>query len=58
MFAPCTCKNEYMDRMYGKGVRVFTEHNKTPPTCVVCGPKAGIERKCASIAMNHKPIHG
>ena len=36
----CTCKNEYMDKKYGKGKRVFNEYktqNGTDAKCTVCG---------------------
>lgn len=41
MILPCTCRNEYQDRLYGAGRRVHNE-TKTPPAmprqyrCTVC----------------------
>jgi len=38
--APCTCKHEYQDKLYGKGMRVWTRGGTVPQpqnTCTVCG---------------------
>ena len=37
MIASCTCKNEYMDRAYGQGQRVFNTGGKdTHGRCASC----------------------
>jgi len=36
--APCTCKNDFQDKTYGKGLRV--KNNRPAPNsprCTVCG---------------------
>ncbi len=36
----CTCKHEFQDKTYGKGMRVFnTEDKSSDSTCTVCGAK-------------------
>ena len=47
MIAPCTCKHEAQDKMYGNGRRVFNE-GKLNYICTVCGakrPLTGNEKK-------------
>lgn len=34
----CTCKHEFQDEVYGKGMRLFNEGIKHY-TCTVCGRK-------------------
>ncbi len=39
----CKCKNEYQDRMYGKGLRVHNVFTKPIPgglSCTVCGNRS------------------
>jgi len=35
----CTCKNDYQDKKYGKGMRVMNRTEKKPPEarCTSCG---------------------
>lgn len=35
----CSCKNEFQDKKYGKGKRVFNETNKDGKgyRCTICG---------------------
>ena len=52
MLAKCTCKHEYQDEIFGKGVRF---HNLAPSPkgntkakfmrCTVCGKETPIEQK-------------
>lgn len=36
---PCTCKSEYQDKLYGKGMRVHNHGVKLDVyTCTVCKP--------------------
>lgn len=40
----CTCVNEYMDKKYGRGKRVFNTfktQNGEGSRCAVCGANAG-----------------
>jgi hypothetical protein len=38
MIARCTCRNEYQDRRYGRGRRVFTCNVRGEPGyCTACG---------------------
>ena len=40
MIHKCTCKHEFQDKHYGKGMRVFnilpTENNQVKIRCTVC----------------------
>lgn len=33
----CTCKSDFQDKTYGKGVRVFNTTEKESIRCTVCG---------------------
>jgi hypothetical protein len=43
--APCTCRHEYQDKAYGKGLRVHNVvligKNKGKYICTVCGTRKG-----------------
>lgn len=36
---PCSCKHEFQDQRYGRGMRVANPSRKSPPMwrCTVCG---------------------
>lgn len=47
MIAPCSCKHDYQDKLYGNGRRVFNM-GKTVYKCTVCKaskPLLGNEKK-------------
>jgi hypothetical protein len=41
----CTCKHEFQDEVYGKGMRVITRDKDKNPRCTVCGPKPSWEQR-------------
>lgn len=37
----CSCKNDWQDKKYGKGQRVFNEKSNGSFKCTVCGAISG-----------------
>jgi hypothetical protein len=59
----CSCKSEYQDSKYGKGMRVHTTGVKkdgmVPERCTVCGPQPKSESRLVTHGMMHnRKIHG
>jgi len=46
---PCTCENEYQDKMYGKGMRVKNTTGSGGSRCTVCGAGGGGGKKYAAV---------
>lgn len=50
MILPCTCKNEYQDKEYGKGNRVHNPCKKnTSARCTVCGKEQAIKKETVEV---------
>lgn len=46
MIKRCNCTHPYQDKVYGKGMRVHNEKDKTPnEECTVCGSITFITRR-------------
>lgn len=47
----CSCKHEYQDTVYGKGMRLHTASNKGD-RCTVCSTVSGTATKSATAAKS------
>lgn len=48
--APCTCKSEYQDKLYGKGMRVHNHGDKLDTwTCTVCSPSSATRKRMRAV---------
>lgn len=41
----CKCKNDYQDRIYGNGMRIYNPNAKGGSRCTVCGTTHGAGEK-------------
>jgi hypothetical protein len=59
IIAQHSCKSEYQDRVYGKGMRVFNV-GKTPDIrgCTVCQPISRIKKLMNHAAQHDPKKHG